>query len=264
MPVVTLTAVGDELLGGFTQDTNSRWLAQRLRRLGLGVKRITLVGDRHDEIVEQLRRDLADPDVAEVFCCGGLGPTPDDRTLAAVATVTGCELVVEESVRVKIERRVRLMYEAGLLESPQVGEGNLRMALIPAHPARLLENRRGMAPGLAYEVCGRRLFVLPGVPVELQSIFLDEIEPLLAAGVGADFVRELLFEFAAESRFYAVLKELETTHPDVQVGSYPDFETKVLTLRFRGASQARVEEAVQVLQARMRVAGLTARPGGDL
>src|SRR2546422_8420998 len=94
----TIVAVGDELLAGFTLDTNSNWLAGRLRLLGFPLKRITVVRDRHAEIVEQLRRDLDDPEVEDVFCSGGLGPTPDDRTFEAVAAALGRELVTWQAV----------------------------------------------------------------------------------------------------------------------------------------------------------------------
>ena len=83
----TIVAVGDELVAGFTLDTNSHWLAERLRLLGFPLKRITVIRDRRSDIVEQLLRDLDDPEVEDVFCSGGLGPTPDDRTLEAVAVV---------------------------------------------------------------------------------------------------------------------------------------------------------------------------------
>ena len=160
-----IVAVGDELVGGFTLDTNSHWLAERLRLLGYPVKRITVIRDRPQEIVELLRRELEDADVAQLFCCGGLGPTPDDRTFASVAEALGRQIVIWEETRDKIERRVRRMHEAGLLESPDLTEGNLRMARIPADPAHVFKNRRGMAPGVMYESNGKRLFVLPGVPM---------------------------------------------------------------------------------------------------
>lgn len=260
-PVVTVIAVGDELVGGFTLDTNSHWLAGRLRLLGLPVKRITAVRDREPEITEQITRDLSDPEVTDVFCCGGLGPTPDDRTLAAVAAALGRGLVVLEEVRGRIEARARRLHEAGLLESPLASEANLRMATVPARPTRVLRNRRGAAPGLFYELPQGRLFVLPGVPVELRGIFTDELEPELLAGHEPAVLKELRFEFVAESRLAPVMREVEASHPDVSVGSYPDFDTKVLTIRCLGEERSRVEEVAELIRARMASSGLEAAPG---
>jgi nicotinamide-nucleotide amidase len=244
----SIVAIGDELVGGFTLDTNSHWLAERLRLLGHPVKRITVIRDRAVEIVDQVRRDLADADVAEVFCCGGLGPTPDDRTFAALAEALGRELVIWEETRARIERRVKRLHEAGLLESPEVTEANLRMARIPADPAHVFKNRRGMAPGVVYEQDGHRLFVLPGVPMEVKGIFTEELEPQYLNDAMGATVRELRFTFAIEAKFYPLMRELEERYPDVSVGSYPNFETKELVIRVLGADAKRVEQALEEIR----------------
>jgi molybdenum cofactor synthesis domain-containing protein len=257
MPTSAIVAVGDELVGGFTLDTNSFWLAERLRILGYPAKRITDIRDRPHEIVEQVRRELADADVSHVFCCGGLGPTPDDRTFASLAEALGRELVIWDETRERIERRVRRMHEAGLLESPEVTEGNLRMARIPANPARVFKNRRGMAPGVVYEAEGKVLFVLPGVPLELKGIFTEEIEPEFLSAGSAATVREVRFSFAVEAKFYPLMRELEEAFPDVSVGSYPNFETKELVIRCLGSDPKRVDEVVEVIRRRTAKLGMT-------
>ena len=241
-------AVGDELVGGFTLDTNSHWLAERLRILGYPVKRVTQIRDRPHEIVEQLRRELDDADVSDVFVSGGLGPTPDDRTFAAVADALGKGLVIWEETRARIERRVQRMHSMGLLESPEVTEGNLRMSRIPAEPAHVFRNRRGMAPGAMYQAEGKRIFVLPGVPMEMKGIFTEEIESEFLAAGSAATVRELRFTFAVEARFYPLVRELEETFPDVSVGSYPNFETKELVIRCVGLDPKRVEAALDIIK----------------
>src|SRR5579872_4667584 len=142
MPTSTIVAIGDEIVGGFILDTNSHWLSERLRLLGYPVKRVTQIRDRPQEIVDQVRRELADAEVDHVFLSGGLGPTPDDRTFAALADALGRPLVIWEETRARIEGRVRRMFEAGLLESADVTEGNLRMARIPEGPAHVFKNRR--------------------------------------------------------------------------------------------------------------------------
>jgi molybdenum cofactor synthesis domain-containing protein len=256
-----IVAIGDELVGGFTLDTNSFWLAERLRLLGYPVKRITAIRDRPQEIVDQVRQELADSEVTHVFCCGGLGPTPDDRTFASLAETLGRELIVWDETRERIERRVRRMHEAGLLDSPDVTEGNLRMARIPAGPARVFKNRRGMAPGVVYEQDGKLLFVLPGVPLELKSIFTEELEPEFLSNGSAATVREVRFTFAVEARFYPLMRELEEAFPDVSVGSYPNFETKELVIRCLGSDPKRVEEVVEVVRRRTAQLGMTGQSG---
>jgi molybdenum cofactor synthesis domain-containing protein len=258
MPTSSIVAIGDELVGGFTLDTNSHWLSERLRLLGFPVKRVTAIRDRPLEIVEQVHREVADGEITHVFLSGGLGPTPDDRTFAALADALDRELVVWEETRARIERRVKRMHEAGLLDSPEVTEGNLRMARIPAGPAHVFKNRRGMAPGVVYEVPGKRIFVLPGVPLEMKGIFTEELEPQFLAEGSAAAVRELRFTFAVEARFYPLMKELEQSFPDVSVGSYPNFETKELVIRVLGADTKRVDDVIGVVRKRSALLGMTA------
>jgi molybdenum cofactor synthesis domain-containing protein len=246
-------AIGDELVGGFTLDTNSHWMAERLRLLGYPVKRVSQIRDKPHEIVEQLRREIEDREITDVFITGGLGPTPDDRTFAALAEALGKELTIWEETRARIERRVHRMHAMGLLESPDITEGNLRMARIPADPAHVFRNRRGMAPGCLYEVDGKRIFVLPGVPLEMKGIFTEELEPEFLSNGSAATVREIRFNFAVEARFYPLMRELEETFPDVSVGSYPNFETKELVLRVLGADPKRVEQAAEVIRRRAPV-----------
>ena len=253
MPLSCIVAIGDELVGGFTLDTNSHWMAERLRLLGYPLKRVTQIRDKPQEIVEQVRRELEDNEVTDVFLTGGLGPTPDDRTFAALADALGRELIVWDETRARIERRVQRMHAMGLLESPEVTEGNLRMARIPANPSHVFRNRRGMAPGTLYEVGGKRIFVLPGVPLEMKGIFTEEIEPEFLTAGSAATVRELRFNFAVEARFYPLMRELEETFPDVSVGSYPNFETKELVIRVLGADPKRVEEALTTIKRRAPV-----------
>jgi molybdenum cofactor synthesis domain-containing protein len=257
VPTSSIVAIGDELVGGFTLDTNSHWLAERLRLLGHPVKRVTQIRDRPPEIIEQVGRELADAEVTHVFLSGGLGPTPDDRTFGALAEALGRELVIWEDTRARIDRRVKRMHEAGLLDSPEVTEGNLRMARIPAGPALVFKNRRGMAPGVVYEARGKRIFVLPGVPLEMKGIFTEELEPRFLADGAAATVRELRFTFAVEARFYPLMRELEQSHPEVSVGSYPNFETKELVIRCLGSDPKQVEEVIEIVRRRSGELGMT-------
>jgi nicotinamide-nucleotide amidase len=253
MPLSSIVAIGDELVGGFTLDTNSHWMTERLRLLGYPVKRVTQIRDKPHEIVDQVHRELADQELTDVFLMGGLGPTPDDRTFAALADALGRELVIWEETRARIERRVQRMHAMGLLESAEVTEGNLRMARIPANPNHVFRNRRGMAPGTVYEVDGKRIFVLPGVPLEMKGIFTEELEPEFLAAGSAATVRELRFTFAVEARFYPLMRELEGTFPDVSVGSYPNFETKELVIRVLGSDPKRVDAALNEIRKRAPV-----------
>ena len=241
-----IVAVGDELLGGFTLDTNSHWLAQQVREVGFPCERIEVVGDREEAIVAAVQRAAADPRATRVFVCGGVGPTTDDRTLQAVAVALGRPLEVNPQARAHIAGIIERMHAAGWVATIELSEANARMASVP-EGATVLHNRRGMASGLAYPLepadPDRWLFVLPGVPREMQAIVAEEILPRYFLGGAAPTVQELAYGYAIEAEFFEPMRLLEREFPDVSVGSYPQTETRTLVIRLRGADPLRVAAA---------------------
>jgi len=133
------------------------------------VVRVSSVPDVVDDIVEATSRAL---DRAElVITTGGLGVTADDRTKQAVARLFGRKLVLDEDVL----DGVRARFEARNVPMPEI---NIAMAMLP-EGARSIENQRGTAPGLLFERGEALLFVLPGVPIELRSMFENFVSPFL-------------------------------------------------------------------------------------
>jgi nicotinamide-nucleotide amidase len=244
VPSTIIIAVGDELLGGFTLDTNSHWLTQQVREAGYPTKRIEVVPDEGDAIVDAIHRAIASAD--RVFVCGGVGPTTDDRTLQAVARALGRPIAPNPEAHRHIKGILERMHAAGWIESTEMSEANARMASVP-EGAVVVRNRRGMASGLAYpldEAEERWLFVVPGVPREVQAIVSEEILPRWFSGGTAQVVRELQYGFAIEAEFFEPMRILEREFPDVSIGSYPQTETRRLIIRVRGADEERVDAAV--------------------
>src|SRR5206468_5959855 len=93
VPQSSIIVVGNEILAGFTVDTNSNWLAGRLFRAGYPVRMMTTVGDVDPDIVAAIRDHAARRELSRIFVCGGLGPTPDDRTYVALTRALNQELV---------------------------------------------------------------------------------------------------------------------------------------------------------------------------
>jgi molybdenum cofactor synthesis domain-containing protein len=258
-----IIAVGDEILGGFIQDTNSAWLAERVRQAGYPAKRIEVVPDEQGAIVDAVRRAIADPSVARVMVCGGVGPTPDDRTLEAVAVALGRPLLEHPDALRHIEGIISRMAAAGWVASTDISEANRRMTVVP-EGAMVLFNRRGMAPGLAYPLPtatkptsgapageagdDRWLFVLPGVPRELTAIAAEEIIPRYFADGTADHIAELHYRYAVEAEFSQPMCVLAGEYPGVSVGSYPQTETRELIIRLRGGDAEQVNAAAQRLR----------------
>ncbi len=244
-----IVTVGDEILGGFTQDTNAHWMAARLFRLGFPPRALEVVGDDLDAIADAAHRWIARPEVTRLFICGGLGPTPDDRTFEAVARALERPLVFDRAAGRRIQEMVLAAHVAGRLLTGRLGPAARKMATVPAGGTALV-NSAGMAPGMVYPLeADRFLFVLPGVPRELKAIFAEEIEPrYLRASSDLPIIVELRYRRAPESAFYAVMKEIESNYPGVAVGSYPNPERRELTIRVRGTSRELVDHVAAVVR----------------
>jgi nicotinamide-nucleotide amidase len=165
-----ILATGDELLRGDVVDTNAAWLAVRCKELGLSLSRVVAVGDATSSIVTAVRE--AAQRCTVLLVSGGLGPTDDDRTSAAVAAAAGVDLVRnEDALRAIMERFARFGYT--------FTPNNAKQADLP-RGAELLPNHQGTAPGFALQLGVCRVYCMPGVPHELKAMFDDAVAPRLA------------------------------------------------------------------------------------
>jgi molybdenum cofactor synthesis domain-containing protein len=246
--LTAIVMVGDEILSGHTQDSNSSFLARLAFAAGRPVAHIEVVGDDPAAIVAAILRAIDDPAVSRIAVCGGIGPTPDDRTFQAVADALGRPLELNRIAYENIEALARRMHAAGWIDKPEVSEANRRCAMVPIGSTVLI-NRRGMAPPLAIDLGGDRwLFVLPGIPREFTTIVEEELIPRYFAGGAAPVVREVHYRSVPESEMYEPMLVLEREFPDVSVGSYPHVEQRELVIRVRGHDAGRVDAAVARLR----------------
>jgi len=244
-PATVIIAVGDEVLSGHTQDTNSAFLATRAFAAGVPVRRIEVVADRLEDVAAAIHRALADSEVNRIAVCGGIGPTPDDRTFEAVGYALGRPLEENAVALAGITAMVARMHAAGWIDDNVVSDGNRRCALVPAG-GLVLPNRRGMAPPMAYEVGANRwLFILPGVPREFMAIVEEELMPRFFAGGTASLVVEARYRAVPEAELYTPLRRLAEEYVDVAVGSYPQTEARQVIVRFRGLDPERVRAAAR-------------------
>lgn len=174
--IASILAIGDELLSGQIVDTNSPHLADTLRSEGIEVVSTFAVGDDPSAIRAALHRALSDADV--VLTTGGLGPTPDDVTTAAVAEIVGTGLELHPPSLVRIEARFR---NRGL----EMPASNRKQAMLPAG-STVIPNELGTAPGFICRLTmnGRSGIIasLPGVPREMEAMARESVIPTLRAG----------------------------------------------------------------------------------
>ncbi|MFI5239536.1 MAG: competence/damage-inducible protein A [Gemmatimonadales bacterium] len=174
---VEIVTIGDELLLGFTVDTNTSFLGRELAGLGITVARHSTCGDDIDAIVATLREALERTGI--VITTGGLGPTADDITVEAVAKLFGRSMSRDESIARWLEERWLTFRRKGPMP-----ESNYKQAMIPAG-ADIVANPIGSAPGvLVTDERGRWVATLPGVPREARAMFRESLRPRIAALAG--------------------------------------------------------------------------------
>lgn len=233
---VSVVIIGDEILGGFVQDTNSGWLAKRFQSIGIPLDRIHTVPDDIEAINEALQLELARARPRVILTSGGVGSTPDDVTFEAVAASLGQPLAEEPAIAELIGAGIRRADASGVGLSEEHARSLWKMALVPqqAYP---LPGAPGVNPGVAVDVDGgsaaggATIVILPGIPSELRRIVTDRVEPALLAGHGLpQHVEELRHPYP-ESFLNPVLDRIVAEFPEVHVGSYPGLEC---TIRLKG------------------------------
>ncbi len=166
---VEILIIGNEIISGLVPDTNSGVITRRLERLGIPVTRHVAVGDEEGEITDAVQQALARVDC--VILTGGLGATHDDITKRVLSRMFDSALVTDE----KVKRQIEKLFRARGRETPQTA---YLQAEVP-EKATVLYNAKGTAPGLLFEKEGRRVYCLPGVPLEVEHLLETYIVPHL-------------------------------------------------------------------------------------
>jgi nicotinamide-nucleotide amidase len=254
MMMIELISIGDELLKGSIVNTNAAFLSRQFMEAGYAVSRQTTLPDEREALAKGFAEALQRADV--VIATGGLGPTLDDRTREVAAELFHSDFYFDQALADDIKRRF----------------GNRTVSLenqatVPSK-AKTLPNRIGTAPGLLFLEGNKTLILLPGVPREMEPMFLEHVLPWIQKQWPLKVKKEsvqLFFCLVHESLLDPHLRQLTEHYPSVEVGIYPaqgtltvilhssdkaqlDAFQKELTFRFsnyRYASQSgKIEEAL--------------------
>jgi nicotinamide-nucleotide amidase len=169
-----VVAVGTELLLGQIVDTNSSHIGEKLASAGIESRLQMKVGDNLERMIEAFERALVDADA--LIVCGGLGPTHDDLTREAIASVMGTRLELDDAVA----EAIIAMFESRNRRMP---ENNLRQAMVPIG-ASVIPQTRGTAPGLICPVGAKVVYAMPGVPHEMHDMLDRAVIPDMLARSG--------------------------------------------------------------------------------
>jgi len=248
----SMLVIGDEILGGFVTDTNSPWLADRLRPLGVPLERIHVIPDDTEAIAEALHAELARPRPRVIVTSGGIGSTPDDITYEAVAAALGRELVLDATLAAAMRGIVERTRARGYDVTEAFVDHVMRMARIPAG-SRLVAREGGWTPAVCVDVDGgsdaadgggATVVVLPGVPSEFRALLGEAVERLLLADRNiVPHVVEITHPFS-ESLLNETFVAMQERHPQVRLGSYPG---RPMIVRLSGP-EAEVEAAAALVR----------------
>jgi len=210
---VAIITIGDEILGGFTLDSNSTWMARKLMDIGIATNWKMSVGDNAADIKEAFQISSEKSDV--VLCTGGLGPTADDITMETFAEYISSELIFDEDYY----ERLKSIFDERGYEMP---ESNRSQAYL-SDKGDIIPNPKGSARGVKYVADGTSYYILPGVPSEMKAMMEETILPEIKSTVKESInVTTLRTTGMMESALYDVLQEV-LTGSKVRVGFLPGF-----------------------------------------
>jgi nicotinamide-nucleotide amidase len=244
---VELVSVGTELLLGQIVDTNAAYLAGKLSELGISVYHKTTVGDNAERLAAALRISLGRSDV--VLATGGLGPTEDDITAAAVADVMGVGLVEDEATTERIRSFARFR-GIKLLDSL------LKQARVPGG-AQVVPNPVGTAPGFIASDDTKTVIALPGVPTEMRAMAEETVFPYLcervgAGGSGVILSRVLRIAGMGESQAEAEISDLIGQQTNPTIAPLAKIHEVFLRLTARAPDRAAAERLISPVEAEIR------------
>lgn len=246
----SIVVVGDEILDGFVREANAGWLAQRLHALGVPLDRISVVPDEEAAIAEALAAELERPRPRILFTSGGIGTTPDDRTMAAVAAFLDVDLVEDPSLLTMVDRIVARDHGQDRDVDDAQRATLAKLARVP-RGARPVTGDGAGPPSARFDlyggpaVGGVALVVLPGVPGQFRTL-VGHLESALLEPLGRPGHTAQLTHPYPESLLTPLLEDLERRRPDVRIGSYPGPEC---VLRVHGAPEAVAEVVAELRSA---------------
>ena len=221
---VGLIIIGNEILSGATEDTNSTFIARSLFEMGADLKEIVTLPDIVPLVASKVKEFSERFEL--VVTTGGIGPTHDDITYEAVAQGLGVGLHLEPHFEALVKSRFK----------ERMNEASLKLARIP-------EGSTWLDPGAFWfpPVVARNVVIFPGVPMLLEGQF-STIAQLLPRA--CHFVRSVRV-FYSEFLLADLAEGVDARYPDVEVGSYPYLAgtERHVTLKFTGKNQESVESA---------------------
>ena len=197
--------IGNEILSGRTLEQNGNFIAKRCSDIGIVLDEIRIIPDIQEVIKKVIIN--ASKNHKNVFVTGGIGPTHDDITALSIAKAFKRNLILNKKAKILLENHYKK-------SDFKLNESRMKMAYIPAR-ASLIMNAVSAAPGFKI----KNVWVMAGVPKIMQNMFINYVEPNLKKG-NKIYTKDINI-FKPEGDIAKFLSKLQSSMPDVEIGSYP-------------------------------------------
>lgn len=239
MTHATIITIGDELLIGQVIDTNSAWMAQQLNKAGIRVLRRVAVGDVWDDIWNALDEESRHAGI--ILITGGLGPTADDITKPLLCKYFGGKMIVDNNALENVTNIFNIV-----LRRPMI-ERNIKQAEVP-DTCKVIQNKKGTAPGMWFEKDGKIFVSMPGVPFEMKAMMDDYVIPALSSHFKFPYIvhQTLLTSGVGESFLAEQIKDFEAALPKhIKLAYLPNYGMVRLRLSSSGYDKIAIEKEIQ-------------------
>lgn len=232
-----IITIGDEILIGQIVDSNSKWIASELNKIGVSVYQITSIQDDRQHILKALKEAQANVDI--VIITGGLGPTKDDITKLTLTEYFNDRMILNED----IVTHIRELFEK--IKYPFT-EVNKSQALIPSKCIPL-KNYLGTAPGMWFHYNNKVTISLPGVPYEMKGLMLNSVLPKLKETFHLPYIlhKTIVTYGMGESRVAERIEDWENNLPPfIKLAYLPSYGKVKLRLTAKGDAKDLLEKSI--------------------
>lgn len=229
-----IITIGDEILIGQITDTNSKWIAEELNKIGISIHQITSIQDSKEHIIETL--DKVDKTVKLIIITGGLGPTNDDLTKHTLTEYCHDKLVHYPEIETHIKQlfsKIKYRYTAADIEQATLPE-----------KATIFKNHLGTASGMWFEYNNKIIVSLPGVPNEMKGLMTNAILPKLQSNFNLSYIKHKTINIynIGESNLSAKLTSFEKQLPkNLTLAYLPSYGNTKLRLSGNNTDKEKLE-----------------------
>ncbi|MFB0562672.1 MAG: competence/damage-inducible protein A [Candidatus Lokiarchaeia archaeon] len=242
MTNMEIICIGNEVLAGRVQDTNSHYICSQVTALGIEVTRVTTIPDNLGTIISTLNEAISrKPDF--IITIGGLGSTYDDMTIKAISKAVNQPLEINQNLLKDLEMKFDYIHQLGRAKHKKMTQERKKLAYVPKG-SQIYLNPIGLAPATLVQIKETKIISLPGFPQEVKALFEKHLTPLFRKSVKNQYAEErIITEGLIESDLSPLIDQVREKHPQVWIKSQPYRDVRIraeiyLTARGKNSNKA--------------------------